>query len=286
MAGAILVREGLPWVVSNTDMTIPTASGFGPGNGTLVELRRAVRRARAARWPASRSVRCSRRPSRGSAASIPSWSATGWTPTSRARVAMGWDSLLVLTGVTGLERAGRAPSRGCARRTSRPTSARWRSRSPRRTEDGSLGGWTRSGRRRPAPGRGRRERAATGGVSVAVAAWRHLDDDRPACRDRRPSTLPGSVTAMTESVAIESPRQTTGIEAVDAVVGQPRGAGRPAGGRPRRGLRARPRVAAPGWPPRPAATRPRADPCRRGACGSTPSWCAVAWPARASTPAS
>ena len=34
--GAILVRDGLPWVASNTDMTVPTPSGPGPGNGVLV----------------------------------------------------------------------------------------------------------------------------------------------------------------------------------------------------------------------------------------------------------
>lgn len=38
IAGAILVRNGLLWVASNTDMTIPTASGVGPGNGALVKL--------------------------------------------------------------------------------------------------------------------------------------------------------------------------------------------------------------------------------------------------------
>ena len=37
--GAILVRDGgLPWVASNTDLTIPTDRGIGPGNGTLVRL--------------------------------------------------------------------------------------------------------------------------------------------------------------------------------------------------------------------------------------------------------
>jgi HAD superfamily hydrolase (TIGR01450 family) len=36
MTGAILVREGLPWVASNTDLTVPTADGPGPGNGALV----------------------------------------------------------------------------------------------------------------------------------------------------------------------------------------------------------------------------------------------------------
>ncbi len=35
--GAILVREGLPWVATNTDMTVPTPRGPGPGNGVLVE---------------------------------------------------------------------------------------------------------------------------------------------------------------------------------------------------------------------------------------------------------
>lgn len=34
--GAILVRNGLPWVASNTDLTVPTAHGPGPGNGALV----------------------------------------------------------------------------------------------------------------------------------------------------------------------------------------------------------------------------------------------------------
>jgi glycerol 3-phosphatase-2 len=34
--GAILVREGLPWVASNTDRTVPTPHGPGPGNGALV----------------------------------------------------------------------------------------------------------------------------------------------------------------------------------------------------------------------------------------------------------
>jgi glycerol-1-phosphatase len=35
--GSILVRDGLPWVVSNTDMTVPTPRGAGPGNGVLVK---------------------------------------------------------------------------------------------------------------------------------------------------------------------------------------------------------------------------------------------------------
>jgi len=35
--GAILVKRGLPWVASNTDLIVPTAHGPGPGNGVLVD---------------------------------------------------------------------------------------------------------------------------------------------------------------------------------------------------------------------------------------------------------
>jgi glycerol 3-phosphatase-2 len=38
IAGSILVKDGLPWVASNLDLTVPTERGPGPGNGTLVEL--------------------------------------------------------------------------------------------------------------------------------------------------------------------------------------------------------------------------------------------------------
>lgn len=35
--GAILVKQGLPWFASNTDFAVPTARGHGPGNGVLVQ---------------------------------------------------------------------------------------------------------------------------------------------------------------------------------------------------------------------------------------------------------
>jgi glycerol 3-phosphatase-2 len=38
VTGALLVRDGLPWVASNTDMTVPTPHGPGPGNGVLVDV--------------------------------------------------------------------------------------------------------------------------------------------------------------------------------------------------------------------------------------------------------
>ena len=37
MRAATLVRDGLPWVASNTDLTIPTPYGLAPGHGVLVE---------------------------------------------------------------------------------------------------------------------------------------------------------------------------------------------------------------------------------------------------------
>jgi HAD superfamily hydrolase (TIGR01450 family) len=38
--GAYALAQGLPWVASNTDLTIPTPKGRAPGNGTLVEVLR------------------------------------------------------------------------------------------------------------------------------------------------------------------------------------------------------------------------------------------------------
>lgn len=38
--GAYALERGLPWVASNTDLTIPTPRGRAPGNGTLVEVLR------------------------------------------------------------------------------------------------------------------------------------------------------------------------------------------------------------------------------------------------------
>lgn len=37
MRTAVLIREGLPWIASNADLTIPTPYGIAPGHGVLVE---------------------------------------------------------------------------------------------------------------------------------------------------------------------------------------------------------------------------------------------------------
>jgi len=38
MQGAVLIRDGLPWVASNTDLTFPTGYGVGPGHGVQVRM--------------------------------------------------------------------------------------------------------------------------------------------------------------------------------------------------------------------------------------------------------
>lgn len=38
MRAATLIRNGLPWVVTNTDLTLPTDDGLAPGHGLLVRL--------------------------------------------------------------------------------------------------------------------------------------------------------------------------------------------------------------------------------------------------------
>jgi glycerol 3-phosphatase-2 len=171
--GAILVRTGLPWVVSNTDMTIPTATGIGPGNGTLVEL--------VARF-AERDPEVAGKPKR------PLFEETltrvgGDRPLVigdrldtdiEGAVAMGWDSLLVLTGVTGLvELVAATPDQ-------RPTYVApgldaLAEPQPAPDDDGSLGGW----RVTVEDGRLRVEGEGTPADwwrAVAVAAWAHLDD--------------------------------------------------------------------------------------------------------------
>jgi len=174
--GAVLVRAGLPWVASNTDMTFPTARGVGPGNGALVEL--------IARF-SDREPQVAGKPMK------PLFEETITRVGGRhplvvgdrldtdieGAVTMGWDSLLVLTGVTGIEQLVRAEAHERPTYVGRDLVALAEAQtSPDLTEAGvTLGGWTAS--------------VEDGGLVVegdgsaddwwrvvAVAAWRHLDD--------------------------------------------------------------------------------------------------------------
>lgn len=114
MDGAILVKRGLPWVAANTDLTVPTPHGPGPGNGRLVDT--------VARF-AGRSPVVAGKPM------SPLFEETlsrvgGERPLVvgdrldtdiEGAVRTGYDSLLVMTGVTGLAELVAAPP------TMRPT---------------------------------------------------------------------------------------------------------------------------------------------------------------------
>ncbi len=178
MHAAVRIRDGLPWVATNTDLTIPTTYGVAPGHGVLVQMveRFAGVTPEVAGKPArpllDETVRRvgGRRPLMvGDRLD---------TDIEGARNA-GVDSLLVLTGVTGLA------DLVAARPEERPTyvavdlgGLTQAHAAPERTADGwRSGGW--SGR--VSDGRLVVEQAAAHGSAgdwwrvAAVAAWEHRD---------------------------------------------------------------------------------------------------------------
>jgi glycerol 3-phosphatase-2 len=174
--GAMIVKSGLPWVVSNTDMTIPTAQGVGPGNGTLVRLvaEFAGREPEVAGKPQPPLFEETLERVGGS---HPLVVGDRLDTDIEGATNVGWDSLLVLTGVTGLAELV------CAEPRLRPTyigsdlcALATPHEVPTRQDDGfTLGGWTVSVRD------GSLVVAGDGPVddwwrAVALAAWAHLDD--------------------------------------------------------------------------------------------------------------
>ncbi len=174
--GAILVAAGLPWVASNTDMSIPTANGVGPGNGTLVRL--------VAEFT-GRDPQVAGKPMKPLfeetivrvGGNHPLMIGDRLDTDIEGAVNMGWDSLLVLTGVTGLEELVRAGE------GERPTYigldlgalAQEHPAPEVRDDEVTLGGWSAS------VADGRLVVEGDGSADdwwrvVAVAAWRHLDD--------------------------------------------------------------------------------------------------------------
>lgn len=109
VGGAILVKDGLPWVASNTDLTIPTERGLGPGNGALVDL--------VARFSGRQPDDVAGKP--GAAlfdetrervgGERPLFVGDRLDTDIAGAVAVGWESLLVMTGVTGVAELVAAP---------------------------------------------------------------------------------------------------------------------------------------------------------------------------------
>ncbi len=173
--GAILVKSGLPWFATNTDMTVPTVEGNGPGNGVLVDA--------VARYSGAEPVVAGKpRPPlfeetrRRVGGDRPLVVGDRLDTDIEGAVNAGLDSLLVMTGVTGLEElvvaaTGKRPtyiSRDLAGLgTAHPA--------PVTTEDGCrLDGWEATVRDGALVVEG-------GGTSdswwrvVATASWHHLD---------------------------------------------------------------------------------------------------------------
>ena len=184
MAGATLVHDGLPWVASNTDLTIPTASGTAPGNGALVRLIAdfAGREPEVAGKPQSALFEETLDRVGGER---PLVVGDRLDTDIEGGVAMGWDTLLVLTGVTGLEELVRAGAR-CRPTYVAPDLAALAEPQPAVQHDGgpsaSAGGARRSSTA-PCRSRGGRDRRL-----VAGRGRGRVDPSRrprPACRDRR-----------------------------------------------------------------------------------------------------
>jgi glycerol-1-phosphatase len=176
MRAAVRIREGLPWVASNTDHTIPTAFGVAPGHGVQVAMLRdftgvdPVVAGKPERPLLDETVRRvgGRRP-----LMVGDRLDTDIEGARRAGV----DSLLVLTGVTGLtELVAAAPGE-------RPTyvapdlGGLLQTHASPAAEDGgyALGGW------RGAVRDGTLTIAGAGSPGdwwrvVAASAWQHLDE--------------------------------------------------------------------------------------------------------------
>ena len=175
MRAAVRIRDGLWWVASNTDMTIPTAFGVAPGHGVQVEMLRRFSgvdpevAGKPARPLLDETVRrCGgRRP-----LMVGDRLDTDIEGAHTADV----DSLLVMTGVTGLAELVAAAPEARPTYVSADLGGLAGPHAAPETDDGEVtqGGWTA----RVADGALRVDGA--GELDdwwrvVAVASWRHLD---------------------------------------------------------------------------------------------------------------
>lgn len=191
LEASILVRDGLPWVATNADLTIPTTTGVGLGHGAVVRMieefsgRTAVVAGKPERPLLVETVR-------RMGARRPLMVGDRLDTDIEGAHNAGVDSLLVLTGVSGLQDLVAAPSQlrptyvssdlaGLLVPHAVPTAAggAWR-----------LGGWSAE------VDAGELLVAGDGGADdwwrvVACASWRHLDDTgRPVTLGRVRGSVP------------------------------------------------------------------------------------------------
>jgi len=176
MEAAVRIRDGLPWVASNTDRSLPTPYGVAPGHGVLVEMVSrfsGVEPVVAGKPQRPLLDETVRRVGGERPLMVGDRLDTDITGAHNA----GLDSLLVLTGVTGLDELVAAAKDG------RPTyiapdlaGLRQAHRAPDTGGgDPALGGWTAVVEDGRLVVRGEGEPADWWRV-VACAAWAHLDE--------------------------------------------------------------------------------------------------------------
>ncbi len=175
MRAAVLIRDGLPWVASNADMTIPTAYGLAPGHGVLVKTLAdfsGVRPVVAGKPERPLMDETIRRVGGERPLMVGDRLDTDIEGAHNA----GIDSLLVMTGVTGLVELVAATPELRPTYISVDTGGIFETHSAPRTsaDRAELDGWTARvvEGRLEVDGNGR---ADDWWRVVAVAAWRHLD---------------------------------------------------------------------------------------------------------------
>ena len=175
MRAAVRIRGGLPWVASNTDMSIPTGYGLAPGHGVLVKTLTDFSGVRptVAGKPSPPLLEETVRRVGGER---PLMVGDRLDTDIEGAQAVGVDSLLVMTGVTGLAELVAATPQLRPTYVAATTEGLFTPHAAPVLEDGraALGGWTAS--------------VADGALTVtgdgttddwwrvvAVAAWSHLD---------------------------------------------------------------------------------------------------------------
>ena len=213
MRAAVRVRDGLWWVASNSDLTIPTAFGVAPGHGVLVEtLRRfsgvePVVAGKPSRPLLDETVR-------RVGGDRPLMVGDRLDTDIEGAVNAGIDSLLVLTGVTGL------PELVAARPEERPTylSVDLGGLSTAHPEvalregTATCGGWTA---RVPT-----RVGCSVSGAGAADDWWRVAARPAGPTRTRPGSMSPPTACSRRDSLrsCLRGDRPTTGLASVDTVV--------------------------------------------------------------------
>lgn len=180
MAAAVRLGEGLPWVATNTDLTIPTPMGKAPGHGVLVRMLQEF--SGVAPVVAGKPVRPLLDATRQrTGAQRPVMVGDRLDTDMEGAYNAGMPSLLVLTGVCGLEDLTSAPPHQRPSYVS-PTLEGAFEPHPVPTMDGGravLGGWSAH-----VDDAGALVVEGTGAAAdwwrvAATAAWQHLDAGRP-----------------------------------------------------------------------------------------------------------